>query len=296
MAGGSGLIGTSLAEEAAKKGWETEILSRSAKNGSINWSPDEGTIELNGPEAYDAIINLAGTSISDGRWTDDRKKEIYSSRINSANTLFKYLESGKLKTKVYIGSSGIGIYGDRGQQPVTENSPIYNQEDWFIKLVLDWEQAHQQMKSLGIRTILLRTGIVLSTDGGALAEILEKTKLGPLTYFGDGKQVWSWIHIHDIVTMQLFAIEHEEISGIINATAPEPVSNKAFMNSLKKHLHSIKPVMGVPRFALRLVLGEMHRVVFESCRALPMRIQKDGFHFTFNTIDEALQDLLSSGK
>ncbi|MGB3079205.1 MAG: NAD-dependent epimerase/dehydratase family protein, partial [Saprospiraceae bacterium] len=226
IAGGSGLIGTALAKEANLQGWEITILSRHAGTGRIVWDPEKGTIDIKDREAYDAIINLAGASIAEGRWTEKRKKEIYQSRIDSCHTIEKYVREGRLTTSFYLGISGIGIYGDRGNDIVDVDTPIVNGDDWLIKTTIDWESGHMAFADLDIRTIILRTGIVLSLDGGALKEIMSTPGIGVLSYFGNGKQVWSWIHIHDLIRMIFFCIGDANTKGVYLASSPHPVSNK----------------------------------------------------------------------
>ncbi|MEO5906114.1 MAG: TIGR01777 family oxidoreductase, partial [Saprospiraceae bacterium] len=290
IAGGSGLIGTAISKEAFARGYNVTILSRNAGPGRIIWNPAEMRIELTSPMEYDAIINMTGASLSEGRWTDEKKKEIVDSRLHAADTLETYLREGKLKTKVYIGASGIGIYGNRGDEIISETSPIYPGDNWLIKLVMDWEQAHLDISKLGIRTAVIRTGIVLSREGGALYELLEKAKLGVLPYFGNGQQIWAWIHIIDLVNMMLFIIKNQSANGIYLGTSPNPVSNQKIVTTFNQYLKPKRIVAGVPRFVLSIMLGEMHHVLFESCNAIPERIMEEGYHFRYPTIQSAAED------
>lgn len=288
IAGGSGLIGSALASEANLQGWETTILSRHAGPGRIVWDPEKGTIDLKKNESYDAIINLAGASIAAGRWTDKKKKEIYSSRIDACHTLEKYILEKQITTPFYLGVSGIGIYGDRGNQIVNEETSILNGDDWLIKTTIDWESGHHAFADLGIRTIILRTGIVLSLDGGALKEILGTPGFGVLSYFGSGKQIWSWIHIHDLIRMIFFCIEDTNAKGTYLASSPHPVSNKVLIKTMNQYISPKRIVAGVPKIIMSIILGETHRVLFESCNASSEKIEREGFQFEFPAIDEAL--------
>lgn len=293
IAGGSGLIGKALQKEAQSQGWEVTILSRSPGIGAITWTPHHHIINLPGEMIYDAIINLAGNSVAEKRWTAERKKEIYSSRINACRTLELYLRDGRLKTSTYIGASGIGIYGDHGKETVTEETLITDTDDWFVNTVVDWEKAHSAIAAFDIRTIIFRIGIVLSRESGALFEILKKSNTGVLTYFGKGHQIWPWIHIDDIARMMMYAIDQQHISGTFIAAGPAPVTNKELILAVDHYMSPKKIIAGVPRLVLSVVLGEMHRVLFESCSAFPKKMMKEGFQFRFNTIDEAAKNLMT---
>src|SRR5687768_10772986 len=224
IAGGSGLIGKALQKEAHSRNWDVTILSRQPGKDRIVWNPAMGTIDLPAKMHFEAIINLAGASISEGRWTETRKKEIYDSRINSCRTLENYLYDGRINTDIYIGSSAIGIYGDLGSTEVTETTPI-KAKDWFVKTVIDWEKAHMRIAALEIRTVIIRTGIVLSADGGAFKEIFKTSRWGVLPYFGNGRQIWSWIHLRDIAGIMFYCIDLKDLHGIFLGTAPHPVTN-----------------------------------------------------------------------
>jgi len=292
IAGGSGLIGSALAKEALHEGWYITILSRHPGPGRVVWDPAKGTIDFLGKLAVDAIINLAGASIADGRWTEEKKKEIYQSRINACRTLEKYLLDGRLSTSFYLGVSGVGIYGDNGMDVVSEETTIDNPDDWLVKTVLDWESAHKKIADLSIRTVILRIGIVLSTDGGALKEILGSPGFGVLSYFGHGNQIWSWIHIGDLTRLIFFCINHTQVKGTFLASSPNPVTNKELTKAVNNYISPKRIVAGVPKIILSILLGEMHRILFESCNATSEKIQKEGFIFTFPNIDPTLKDLL----
>lgn len=288
IAGGSGLIGSVLSRNAAAQEWEVTILSRTPGPGIITWDPDMGIINLQGKIKVDALVNLAGTSISDGRWTESRKQAIYESRMKSCRTLENYLFDGRITTDVYLGASAIGIYGDSNQEKVNERTQI-KKDNWFTNLVVEWEKCHKRVEALEIRTLILRIGIVLSKEDGALREILKSAPFGILPLFGSGKQIWSWIHIDDVAAMILYCLDNNKISGIHLATAPEPVAYKTLINALNDHLRKI--IAPVPKFMLSIILGEMHRVVFDSCNAPPQKILQSGFKFEYETIEEALESI-----
>ncbi|HZI54508.1 MAG TPA: TIGR01777 family oxidoreductase, partial [Chitinophagaceae bacterium] len=244
---------------------------------------------------FEAIINLAGASISEGRWTETRKKEIYDSRINSCRTLENYLYDGRINTDIYIGSSAIGIYGDLGSTEVTETTPI-KAKDWFVKTVIDWEKAHMRIAALEIRTVIIRTGIVLSADGGAFKEIFKTSRWGVLPYFGNGRQIWSWIHLRDIAGIMFYCIDLKDLHGIFLGTAPHPVTNRKLVQAIDANIWLNLLVVGIPKFTLALILGEMHRVLFESCNAPGKKIMEAGYQFQFSTVQAAMKELIHGKK
>ncbi len=296
IAGGSGLIGTAISKEVQASGYEVILLSRSSGHGKIAWDPAVETIDLAKPQSFDAIINLAGSSIAGGRWTAKRKADILNSRIQSCETLRHFLQKGILKTKVYIGASGVGYYRDSGETIVDESSATQFPEDWMVQTVMKWEAAHQAIGALGIRTIITRFGIVLSTKGGALKEILNPSRFGVLACFGYGKQYWPWIHIQDVARVVIMAIEQEKLAGIILAVSPEATRNIALTKAINHELSPHRWIMPVPRFLLRLVMGEMHSVLFDSCKAFPKRLLENHFTFLFPEIENAMKDLLKNRK
>ena len=292
IAGGSGLIGTALLKEDLLKEWEITILSRQSGPGKLVWDPSRSYIDFEGRLSFDAIINLAGAPISEGRWTEKKKKEIFQSRIDACHTIEKYIMEGRLFTTDYLGTSGIGIYGDRGNEIVNENTPIDHTESWMVKTVIDWEKAHQKISFLGIRTIIIRIGFVLSVEGGALKEILNSPGFGVLAYFGDGQHIWSWIHIADLTKIIAFCLDHSHVNGTYIAASPNPVTNKSMIKTINHYMSPKRLIAPAPKIILSLILGEMHNMLFESCHASSEKIQKEGFAFKFPQIDEALRNLL----
>ena len=292
IAGGTGLIGSVLQEAAIAEGWEVTILSRHEGPSHIKWNPQDGHISLSTSRKFDAIVNLAGTSIAGSRWTQERKQEIVSSRVKASQTLEGYIQKGLLETNIYVGASGIGIYGDSGNMQVDEFTSIPASDDWMINTVLQWEASHKRIAQLGIRTIILRTGIVLSSNGGALREIMRTSPFGVLGYFGNGRQIWPWIHIEDHVRIILHSINMDSMEGIYLAASPHPVSDKELTLALNKQYSPRRLVLPVPGIFLALLLGEMRSVLFQSCNAYPTRLLKEGFQFRYPTILEALQNLV----
>jgi uncharacterized protein (TIGR01777 family) len=291
LAGGSGLIGRMIKIMAEAEGNKVIVLSRNPAPGQSGWNPAIRNMEVEQPQFYDAIINLAGSSIADGRWTASRKKDIIQSRLDSAGTIEKYIANGLLKTRVYIGMSGIGIYGDRGETQVNEDTSIEISSDWLVNIAAQWEAAHHRMESLGVRTVILRTGIVLSMEGGALKEVLMPARYGVLTCFGNGRQYWPWIHILDVAGICLRAVRDESWSGVYLAVSPHPLSNRQFTAEINHQFALRRLVLPVPRWVMRVMFGEMHRVLFDSCHALPARLTQAQYNFRFGHLESALKDL-----
>jgi uncharacterized protein (TIGR01777 family) len=292
IAGGTGLIGTAIKESALSRGWEVMILSREPGQGKMAWNPVKRTISLSEVMTFDAIINLAGASIAGSKWTTARKKEIVDSRVEAAATLEKYLQKGLLKTSTYIGASAIGIYGDRGSEPLDETSPIIAKDEWMVDTVLQWEKGHAAIESLGMRTVITRIGIVMSDQGGALPELIKTAPFGFLGYFGDGQKIWPWIHIDDLVDILLLAVDDDKMRGTYLAVAPSPVSNKEIVQAASRAYSPHRLVIPVPVFGLQLMLGEMHQMLMQSCNAHPARLSKENFSFSYNKIEDAMKDLI----
>ena len=295
IAGGSGLIGTAINEEAMRRGLDVIILSRRSIPGNIRWNPYSGEINLASPAHFDVIINLAGTSIA-GRWSKKRIEDIHRSRTDACKTIEKYIANGLLTTKVYIGTSAIGIYGDHGNDIVDEKSQLGEDTDWMVITGKAWEEGHNRMTTHGIRSVILRTGIVLSHKGGALKEILQTAPFGIIGYFGTGKQFWPWIHIHDLVEIFFRAIEDEEMSGLYLAVAPGSTTNKELSKAMSNAFESRRLVVPVPIFFLAILLGKMRRMLLQSCKGYPSRLLAEGFSFRYPSIKEAMNDLIGKRK
>lgn len=295
IAGGAGLIGSALHLEALKRDWEVTILSRNPGKGRIVWDPEKLSMNISGNLQFDALVNLAGAPIN-ARWNEANRKAIYESRIRSTRTIENYLFDGRIHTNVYLGASAIGIYGNRDNEIITEKTSIPKKSDWFVNTVDDWEKEHQRIAELDIRTVITRTGIVLSHRGGAMKELLQTSRFGFLPFFGRGDQVWPWIHIDDLIRMFFYFIEDPKLNGVYLATAPEPLSNKEFTKAVAISFHVPKLLIGVPKIALSVMLGKMHRVLLDSCNAKPGRIMQSGFKFRFATIQEAAKDIIEKTK
>jgi hypothetical protein len=291
IAGGTGLIGRAITTQARAAGWTVDILSRTPGEGRIQWDPAAGTIRHDGLPAYDAIVNLAGAPVAQ-RWTSAHRKRVIESRLEAANTLARHLADGRLKTAVYIGASAVGYYGDKGGVTVTEETPPGEPDDWMAWTVDRWEAGHAQVTALGIRSVILRIGIVLSRDGGAFQKMLMTAPFGFLTTFGAGKAFMPWIHIDDIAGICLWAATQPHVSGTYLACAPHAVTNAELVHITARASRGFRIVFPVPRFALALALGKMHRVLFDSVRGFPARLLRDGYVFRFAEAGPAIDRLM----
>jgi uncharacterized protein (TIGR01777 family) len=293
IAGGSGLVGSFLADYLYERNYEVSILSRSVKKHERytyhKWDLDKMEI---GAEAVNAnhIINLTGAGIADKRWTASRKKEIIESRVQAAQLLKKGLEKSNHKPTSYISASAIGIYGDRGNEQLTEESAI-GESDFMVECCDLWEAEAKKLEGLSDQFSILRIGIVLSSKGGALAKFVLPLKLGQANYFGAGKNYYSWIHISDLSKIILAAIKGET-SGIINAVSPTPHTNKEFMRACKKAIAPYALLYPVPAFTIKLALGEMSKVILNSNRVIPQKLMDDGFEFEFPELQKAVEDVM----
>ncbi len=293
IAGGTGLIGMRLSELLRENGYEVLHLSRKEdKNAAFpayRWDVEKGEIDESAVAKSDYVINLAGAGIADKPWTEARKRLIIESRTQSARLLLATFQKLNKKPAAYLSGAAIGYYGNRGDEWMEETEKPGT--GFLSESCILWEKAIQEVMNSGIRTVALRIGIVLSTRGGALEKMMLPLQLLTATYFGDGKQWYSWIHIDDVCRMFLFAIQKESMQGFYNAVAPTPLRNKAFTQALV--IASGKPalLLPAPAFALRLALGEMADTILGSTKVSAKKIQDAGFAFNFPTIEVALKDL-----
>ena len=288
ISGASGLIGTSLAPYLMKQGHTIYTLKRNQPTASFNWNPDTGIIKLDNNVHIDAVINLSGVNIGDKRWNKKRKSDIIQSRINSTSLLVSTISKLESPPSVFINASAIGYYGDTGQSIKNEYSPAGN--NYLSEVVTQWENATSPLKDTNIRTVLIRSGVVLTKDGGALKKMLMPFKLGLGGVIGNGKQYMSWISLTD----ELKAIEfllNNDIHGPVNLTAPNPVNNKTFTKALG---HALKrpTIFPMPKFVVKALFGEMGELLLlGSNRITPDVLNEYGFTFSHPDIDSALMNI-----
>lgn len=292
ITGSTGLIGEALIEGIERRGDTAIRIVRSTPGPTdVLWNIDEGTIESDKLEGVDAVVHLAGAGIGDKRWTPERKKVILESRVQGTNLLAKTLANLENRPSTLLIGSAIGIYGDKGDEELTEeNEPG---SGFLAQVVVQWEAAAQPAIEAGIRTVFARSGIVLSLDGGALKEQLLPFKLGIGGRFGDGSHYWSWISIDDQVNAMLYLIDNDQISGPVNVTSPNPVTNAEYTKSLGGALG--RPTfLPTPRFAVNIRLGSelAEEFLYKSTRGVPKVLSDSGFTFAHPTIDSAFEALL----
>lgn len=290
ISGGSGLIGRNLIKSLNEQDYNCSYLTRNPKSDidakPYVWDPAKGSIDDDAFDDKNVLIHLAGAGIADKRWTSDRKKELYDSRILSTRFLAEHLRQRGSKLDSVISTSAIGYYGDSGSTLMQEDS---NPGDNFLaKICGDWEREAKAFKDVANRLVIVRIGIVLTKEGGALKETIDKIKLGVAAYLGDGNQYYSWIHIEDLLGIFRFSIENP-IEGIFNAVAPNPVTNKDFTNSIKDVYNNAFVVLPAPEFVLRIALGEMSSMVLETPRCSSAKIESEGFQFNFRELNQALK-------
>ncbi len=298
ITGGTGLIGRALAAELWGAGHEVTVTSRSPERvegmpGGValrGWDAVsvEGILPI--VEGVDAVVHLVGEGIGDGRWSAARKERIRASRVDSTRALVAALERSQARPAVLLQGSAVGIYGPRGDEALDEDSQPGT--GFLAELVRDWEAAGAAAEASGVRRVVLRTGVVLAREGGALPRMALPFKLfvgGPL---GGGRQWLSWIHVGDLVAAARFLLSEPEARGPFAVTAPEPLANRDFSRELGRALRrpSLAPV---PGFVLRLVVGEMAETLLTGQRVLPKRLLAAGYTFRFPTAAAALADLLA---
>lgn len=258
ITGGSGLVGQRITELLEKKGYEMAWLSRSRQGRkSFLWDVENKEIDPQAIEWADAIIHLAGAGVAEKRWTPERKKLILDSRTHSTQLLFSAIEKAEKKPSTFISASAVGYYGfNTGTTLVDEGSKAGS--DFLAEVVIAWEHEVKKIEALHLRTVLLRIGIVLDAEGGALGEMLKPPVAAPL---GSGDQWMSWIHIEDLANMFVFALEKTTLQGVYNAVGPNPATNQQLTKEAAAAKGKPYVGIGVPGFALKLVLGEMAAMV-----------------------------------
>ncbi|HEY8545639.1 MAG TPA: TIGR01777 family oxidoreductase [Acidimicrobiales bacterium] len=295
ITGSSGLIGSALAASLRGDGHEVVRLVRSPRDAAapdaVAWDPAAGAVDRAGLEGVEGVVHLAGAGVGDKRWTEARKQEVLESRTRGTGLLAQTLAELDPPPKVLVSGSAIGFYGDRGDEELTEDRAPGG--GFLANLVIAWEQSAQAARDAGIRTVLARTGIVLSTDGGAFPKMLLPFRLGVGGPFGSGRQWMSWITLADEVAALRFLLDHDDLEGPVNLTAPGAVRNRDFAKALGRALHR-PAVLPVPKFALKLVLGGQmaEEMTFFSQRVVPAALTGAGFGFAHPDIDTGLAAVL----
>ncbi len=294
IGGGTGLVGQLLSIMLRDKGYRVWHLSRRANPNAefpaFAWDLKAQTIDEKAWQESDIIINLAGAGIADRLWTKKRKEVIVSSRTQSNNLIEKYILKYDKKPESYIAASAVGFYGDRGTEWLSEEASP-GSDGFLEECCVKWENAIGKVQATGIRTAVLRVGIVFSTRGGALQKMLLPFAARVGNYFGNGKQYYPWIHIEDLCRMIIFSIENK-IEGTYNAVAPEPETLKVITQAIAKAKNISALILPAPAFALKMAMGEMSTMLLNSTRASAQKILGAGFQFKHSNLVEAIRDVL----
>jgi uncharacterized protein (TIGR01777 family) len=297
ITGATGLIGVHLVAELKDAGWSVTVLTRDPKKARERLGEDVEAHAwdlLSEPapaaalEGRDAVVNLAGEPV-DQRWSTAAKQAIRASRVDGTENLIAGLRATEQRPGVLVGASATGYYGPRGSEPLDEEAPAGS--DFLAEACVAWERANEQASSLGMRVVVLRTGVVLDADGGALAKMLPPFRLGVGGPIAGGRQYLSWIHLADLLGIYRAALEDERWTGAANATAPTPVTNGDFSRALGRALHR-PAVLPVPGLALRLLYGEMAEIITGGARVVPAKPLMLGFSYRHGELDEALRSAL----
>ncbi len=297
ITGGSGLVGRALTVSLAGDSHEVIVLSRNPQRvGGLppgarveGWDgrTDKGWDRL--ADGADAIVNLAGENIGAGRWTTLRKQAIRDSRLNAGHAVVEAIQNAAHKPRVVVQASAVGYYGPHGDAEITESAP--NGSDFLARTCRDWESSTAPVEAMGVRRVIIRTGVVLSQDEGALPRMVLPFRLGVGGRLGSGRQWLPWIHLADEVAAIRFLIENKTASGPFNLAAPHPVRNGELSHLLGQVLRR-PSVLPTPAFLLRLLFGEMATVILDGQKAMPQRLLQFGFTFRFPQAEAALRDLL----
>ncbi|MCB9211692.1 MAG: TIGR01777 family protein [Ignavibacteriales bacterium] len=294
LTGATGLIGNQLIPYLKKNNHQIVFLSRNKSDQAKNifkWDVSNNFIADDVFEGVEYIIHLAGAGIADKRWTEKRKKEIFDSRVKSAELLFNKVNKNKIQLKAFISASATGYYG------TVTNDKIYKEKDtlgndFLSDVCIKWETAALQFEGIGVRTVRLRFGVVLSEKGGALKKMLLPTKLGFGSALGSGKQFLPWIHIDDLIGIIAKSVSDESMKGVYNAVAPSFTNYNEFAKTLAEVINKPFFMPNVPSFALKLIFGEMSKVILEGSRISCQKLIDAGYNFNFPNLEEALIDLL----
>ncbi len=291
LTGGTGLIGQSITQQLLENGDKVIIHSRDrqkvARQFGSRVTAIESFAEIPESQQLDGVINLAGAPIADRRWSESRKQTLLDSRVETTRQLVEWLNQRLQKPAVLVSGSAVGWYGDGGQKPLTEASGF--EDEFAHQLCEQWEQQARQIDN-SVRLVIIRTGLVLAADGGFLKRMLLPFKLGLGGRIGDGKQYMPWIHLDDITALFIRASVDAGFEGVYNGTAPAPVTNAVFTQTLAQVIHR-PAILPIPAGVLKVGLGEMSRLLLTGQRALPDKARRDGFQFRYPELTAALQDV-----
>jgi uncharacterized protein len=296
VTGATGFVGKVIVRQLLEAGDQVVVLTRNVAKGAIQlgrqcqyvqWADTNSLPPAEAFAGVDGVINLMGEGLSTKRWNDEQKKRIYNSRIDGTARLVEAMSKLEQKPKVLVSTSAIGVYGDRGNEELTEAAQAGN--DFLSHVCRDWEREALKAQALGMRVGIMRVGVVLGRNGGALAKMLPIFKKGVGGPLGSGKQYMSWIHVEDLAGMYIDCLKDNACSGAFNCTSAYPATNAEFTKALGKVLK--RPALApAPAFVLRKVLGEMATIVLSSQRVLPNRFKEKNFRYRYPTLEMALKE------
>ncbi|WP_460218420.1 TIGR01777 family oxidoreductase [Psychroserpens sp. MEBiC05023] len=297
LTGATGLIGQEIVKVCHDQNYIVHYLTTSKNKQSSHknhkgfyWNPNKSEIDVKCFDGVDTIVNLVGATISN-RWTDTYKKEIITSRTKTAQLLHNTIKAHNLPIKYIVSASAIGIYPDSLINYYDEDEPETS-NSFLGDVVKKWEAAIDDFSALNIKVAKIRIGLVLSKNGGALPEIAKPIRFGAGAAFGSGNQWQSWIHIEDLVHLFIYTVEHQ-LEGVYNGVSPNPVTNLELTKAVAKVLHKPLILPNIPKLAMKLVLGEMHILLFESQRVSASKIEHEGFDFKYHHLEPALLEIFS---
>ncbi|MET9516642.1 TIGR01777 family oxidoreductase [Streptomyces sp. NPDC002994] len=292
VTGSTGLIGTALVRSLRADGHQVVRLVRRAASTreEVTWDPKRQYVDADGLAGCEAVVHLAGAGVGDHRWTETYKKEIRDSRVLGTAAIAETLASMDAPPKVLVCGSAIGFYGDTGERAVDEEAPPG--EGFLPSVCVEWEEAAAPAQEAGVRTVFARTGLVVAREGGAWGRLFPLFRAGLGGRLGSGRQYWSYIAMHDHIAALRHLVDTESLSGPVNLTAPQPVTNREVTEAMGRLLK--RPTLfTVPAPALRLALGEFSTDVLGSQRVLPRQLEESGFSFAFPGIDDTLRAALN---
>ena len=296
ISGGTGLVGKALTKRLITEGHEVRILSRNPKSEdkikSFYWNVEKNEIDEKAFDGVEHIVHLAGSGIADKRWTNERKQDIIDSRVNSMKLITDVVKKKNIQLKSFVGASAIGIYGMSTSEKIYTETDT-GKDDFLTQSCSQWENSYQQIQTLSSKNCIIRIGVVLSKDGGALKRLLPLFNLGLGSAVGSGKQNMPWIQLTDLVSVFHEALFNPNYNGIYNAVSTEETTNQSFSKQLAKSLSKPFFFPNVPAFALKLAFGEMANVLLEGSRVSNQKLINKGFQFQFATLSEALINIVS---
>ncbi len=293
LVGGTGLIGSLLKKELIKRGYEVNILSRKVNNYSQTylWNVEDKFIDINALKGISGIINLSGANIAEKRWTTKRKQDLYDSRINSTKLLYETVKNNNIKIDFFINASAIGYYGYKKSNHVFKECDPSG-KDFLSRLCDDWEKEALNFNSLNIRTVLIRTGIVLTKSNGAFEKMKKPILYGFCPILGDGKQYIPWIHIDDLIGIYIRSIENSQLKDCYNAVAPEHINYMELNNEIAEVSQKKVVTFKIPNLVLKIIFGDLANLITNGNKISSKKIILEGYQFKYPTLKSAIVNLI----